>query len=108
MMFLNMCQPGNSSASQFMAIDRKTGSTIYTIPLKAWAWSSPVAFYNENDKLFVMAGDSQGYAYLIDGKKGTVLFTELLVANFESSPVVKDNYAVVGSRGNKIYRFAIK
>lgn len=108
MMFLNMCQPGSSHASEFMAIDRKTGATVYTIPLKAWAWSSPVAFYNESNKLYIMAGDSQGNAYLIDAKQGKVLFTQHMVANFESSPVVCDNHAVVGSRGNKIYRFTIQ
>lgn len=108
LMFLNMCQPGKSHASEFMAIERKTGNTVYAIPLKAWAWSSPVPFYNENDKLYIMAGDSQGNAYLIDAKAGKILFTEHMVNNFESSPVVKDNYAVVGSRGDRIYRFAIK
>lgn len=107
MMFLNICQPGRSNAAHFMALDRATGATIYTIPLKAWAWSSPVPFYNENNRLFIMAGDSQGHAYLIDGKQGKVLFTEHMCHNFESSPVVHDNYAVVGSRGTAIYRFAI-
>ncbi len=108
MMFLNMCQTGNSSSAEFLAIDRKDGHTIYSIPLKTWAWSSPVPFYNEKNELFIMAGDTAGYAYLINGKTGNVIFTDRLVANFESSPVVKDNYAVVGSRGDKIYRFAIK
>lgn len=107
LMFLNICQPGNSHAAQFVAIDRKTGKTVYTLPLKSWAWSSPVPFYNENEKLFIMTGDSYGFAYLIDAKAGKILFTEHMVANFESSPVVKDNHAVVGSRGDRIYRFTI-
>ncbi len=108
MLLLNLCQPDESRAAHFMALDRKTGETIYTTRLKAWAWSSPVAFYNENNKLFVMTGDSQGNAYLIEGKTGEILFTQRLCHNFESSPMVKDNHAVVGSRGNKIYRFSIK
>ena len=108
MIFLNLCQRGTSRRAEFMALNRKTGETIYSVQLKSWAWSSPVPFYNEQNQLFVMTGDSAGHGYLIAGKTGEVLFTAPLIANFESSPVVKDNYAVVGSRGNKIYRFAIK
>lgn len=107
MMFLSICQPGVSRAAEFLALDRHTGNTIYSVQLKAWAWSSPVPFYNEKEELFIMTGDSNGNAYLIQGDTGAILFTRHMANNFESSPVVVGNHLVVGSRGKQIYRFSI-
>ena len=73
-----------------------------------FAWSSPVAFYNERQELFIVVGDSSGRLYLINGKSGDVIFKEVLGDNFESSPIVKDNMFAVGSRGNRIMRFHVE
>lgn len=108
LIFDNVCQRENSKVAEFTAFNKKTGEVVYRVPLKSWAWSSPVAFYNENDELFVFTGDTAGNAYLIEGKTGKVLFTERMVNNFESSPVVVGNEFVVGSRGQEIYKFAVE
>ena len=73
-----------------------------------YAWSSPVGFYNENNELFIFQGDCAGNVYLIRGKTGEILFKERMGHNFESSPAVHGNSAVVGTRGNEIYRFDVK
>jgi hypothetical protein len=67
-----------------------------------------VAFYRPNGEMYIFTGDSSGNAYLIRGKTGEILFTEHMVNNFESSPVVIGNTMVVGSRGQEIYRFHIE
>ena len=107
MIFANICQRGNSGNAEFTAFSKKTGEIIYRTPLSAFAWSSPVAFYNERNQAFVFTGDSSGNAYLIEGKTGKILFREHMVNNFESSPVVVGNRFVVGSRGREIYRFSV-
>ena len=66
-----------------------------------------MAFLNEQGQTFIFTGDSSGNAYLIEGKTGRIIFTEHMVNNFESSPVVVGNHLVVGSRGKEIYRFSI-
>ena len=93
---------------EFVAFDRKTGKTIYRIPLKNYSWSSPVAFYNEKNELFIFTGDVVGNVYLIRGKNGEILHTSHVGNNFESSPIVIGNKVVCGSRGTKIYKMSIE
>lgn len=108
LLFANICQRDNSSNAEFTAFSKETGEIVYRTALKAFAWSSPVAFLNEKGQTFIFTGDSSGNAYLIEGKTGRIIFTEHMVNNFESSPVVVDNHLVVGSRGAEIYRFSIQ
>ncbi|MDD4395776.1 MAG: dehydrogenase, partial [Bacteroidales bacterium] len=76
-------------------------------PLKHYAWSSPVAIYNEKNELFIFTGDTAGNVYLIDGKSGKIITTRYIGNNFESSPIVIDNHVVIGSRGREIYKLSI-
>lgn len=108
LIFANVCQPGNSRKADFIAFDRNTGSIVYRVPLMNFAWSSPVAFYNEKNKMFVFTGDSCGNGYLIEASTGKILFQKNLIMNFESSPTVVGSDFIVGSRGNKIHRFTVK
>lgn len=108
LIFSCVCQREGAKKAEFTAFKKQTGEVVYRVPLTTWAWSSPVAFYNENDELFVFTGDTGGNAFLIEGRTGEVLFHEHLVNNFESSPVVVGNEMVVGSRGQEIHKFAVE
>ncbi len=108
LIFTNVCQRDNTHHAEFTAFDKSTGQIVYRTPLKYFAWTSPVAFYRPNGEMYIFTGDSSGNAYLIRGKTGEILFTEHMVNNFESSPVVIGNTMVVGSRGQEIYRFHIE
>ncbi|MCQ2974982.1 MAG: PQQ-like beta-propeller repeat protein, partial [Bacteroidales bacterium] len=109
MLFANICRnSAGKSNGEFTAISTEDGSIIYAKPLKQFAWSSPVAFYNENDEAFIFTGDASGNAYLFNGKTGEQIFTKVMANNFESSPVVIGNSAIVGSRINGIHKFVIK
>lgn len=93
---------------EFVAFDRKTGKTIFRIPLKNYSWSSPVALYNEKNELFIFTGDVVGNVYLMRGKTGEILHTSHVANNFESSPIVIGNKVVCGSRGTQIYKMSIE
>lgn len=108
MLFFNLCQYETTGQADLMAIDRRTGKTIYRKRLKRFAWSSMVGFLNEKGEQYIFAGDSSGNAYLVEGATGEIIFTERMVNNFESSPVVIGNNLVVGSRGQEIYKFHIE
>lgn len=108
LIFANICQRENSKKAEFTAFSKKTGEIVYQIPLSSFAWSSPVGFLNEKGKYYIFTGDSRGEAYLIDAKKGEIIFHDKMCDNFESSPVVVGNQLVVGSRGSKINKFEIK
>lgn len=108
LIFVNVVENLQGQNGKFIAMDRKTGDTVYEVPLKRYAWSSPVGFLNEKDEMFVLTGDCAGNMYLINGADGKLIHTLKVGANFESSPAVAGNTAVVGSRGQKIYKVSLK
>ena len=107
LIFTNLCGMGSSDVGTFVAISRATGEIVYRTRLQHYAWSSPVAFYTDDNQMYIFTGDVTGNAYLIEGKSGRIIFKKQMVNNFESSPVVIDNCFVVGSRGREICKFRI-
>lgn len=107
---LFICCITNSPAhhGDFMALNKTTGEIIYSTHLDWYPWMSPVGFLNENNEEYIVAGDTQGRLYLIEGNTGKIIFKNTMGANFESSPAVRDNSFVIGSRGTNIYKFHIK
>jgi hypothetical protein len=108
MIFSNFCTIFSGRMGEFVAFDTKTGKVLYRTTLNFYSWSSPVAFYNEKNELFVFTGDTTGNAYLIRGKTGEIIYKTHIANNFESSPVVIGNTLVCGSRGREIYKLSIK
>lgn len=108
LLFANICQIGNSQKGEMVAFDTDTGEIKYQTPLNFYAWSSPIAVYNENDEMFIITADTIGTFYIIEGSTGKILFKKVMGNNFESTPIVIGNEIVVGSRGREIYKFAIK
>ena len=109
MLFANVCRNGASkSAGELTAFSTKDGSILYTIPYNVFAWSSPIPFLNEKNEMFVFAADASGTIRLVRGKTGEMVCQKLVGYNFESSPIAIGNTAVVGTRGNKIYKFVIE
>jgi len=109
MIFANICRNGASdSRGELTALSTLDGTILYTVPYGIFAWSSPVGFLNEKDEQFIFTGNANGTAYLIRGKTGEVLCRKEIGYNFESSPCVVGNTAIVGTRGTNIYKFVIK
>ena len=108
LIFTHICGMGSSDVGTFVAISRSTGEIVYRTRLNHYAWSSPVAFYTPDNKMYIFTGDVTGYAYLIEGESGRIIYKKLMANNFESSPVVVGNTVVVGSRGREIYKFRIR
>ena len=108
MIFASFNQLDGNNNSEFLAFDKRNGKLLYRKPLNFYAWSSPIGFYNEKNELYIVIGNSSGHLYLIRAKDGEILFDQVMSSNFESSPVVKGNVFVVGSRDGKIYRFHVE
>lgn len=108
LIFTNLVKNTSGSNGVFMAIDCKTGKVAYELPLKWYAWSSPVGFLTDSGKQIVVTADCNGNVYMIDGKAGKIITTEHIGNNFESSPVVIGNSLIVGSRGNGIHKITLK
>ena len=108
MIFSAFCVHTGQVSGVFMAFDKKDGRELYSTKLKHYCWSSPVAFYNDRNEMFVFVGDVAGNVYLIKGKTGEIVATAKIGINFEASPIVVDNKIIVGSRGNKIYKISLQ
>ncbi len=108
LIFTNCVRNTRGQNGEFIAFNKKTGNIEYSFPLKYYAWSSPVGYLNERKEMFILTGDTAGNLYLINGISGDIIHCCSVGSNFESSPVVSGNSAVVGSRGNKIFKVSIK
>lgn len=108
LIFTHICDNIPAFHGFTVALRKDTGEPVWTHDLIRYAWSSPAAFYNEEGKLFLFAGDCYGNVYLLDGRTGERLFTTKIGDNFESSPVVMDDCVVMGSRGMFIYKMKVQ
>lgn len=108
MVFGNFCINTSTVKGSFVAFDKNDGTILYQTTIQQYSWSSPVAFYNDNDEMFIFTGDSAGYVYLIKGKTGEIVASARIGSNFESSPIIVDDKIILGSRGNKIYKIALE
>lgn len=105
----NIAKTGSAkNGGRLVALDKSTGNETWSIDLKYYCWSSPVDIYTKEGKSYIIACDSAGFMYLIEGKTGAVLDKLPLEANIEGSPAVYDNMIVVGTRGRKIWCVKVK
>ncbi len=92
----------------FVAMDRATGSVVYTVDMPHYGWMSSVGFVSDNGRFYVVLGNSAGDLMLLDGADGRIITQKRIGANFESSPAVSGSSLVVGSRGKFIYKVSLK
>jgi len=90
-----------------VALDKKTGEEVWRTPTNHYMWSSPVAVYTPDGKSYIVACDTIGNMFLLEGKTGTIVDSINLGSNIEASPAVFGNTIVVGTRGQKIYAVKI-
>ncbi len=104
----NIALTGSTQAGQLMALDKKTGNTLWERDLSAYSWSSPTDIYSDDGVTYGVFGDSVGTLHLFDPKTGKDLDTVSLGANIESSPAVYGDMIVLGSYAKKIFGVRIK
>lgn len=108
LLFVNVVENESGQNGKFVAIERATGKTRYSVPLGRYAWSSPVGFLTPKGEQVVVTFDCAGKGYIFNGSDGRLLGSRQIGANFESSPAVKGNTLIIGSRGSKIYRMSLR
>ena len=103
LIFFNVARTGGKKHGKLVAIDKKTGGEVWSVDMKYYSWSSPVAVYDSKGDGFIILCDSDGNMFLLDGRTGILKDTINLGKNIEASPAVFENTIVVGTRGKKIY-----
>jgi len=97
----------NVYSGVMVALDTETGEAVWTLPMNNYAWSSPVAVYEEDGNGYVIVCDSGGYMMLVNAE-GQLLYTIGLGGNIEATPVVYEDMIVVGTRVETICGVKIK
>lgn len=92
-----------------VALDKKTGKEVWKLKMRRYAWSSPVAVYDENGNASICNRRLPKARFAsVDGRTGKVLDSIELGSNIEASPAVFNDTIVVGTRGQKIFAIDIK
>lgn len=94
---------GTFSGGLMVALNKETGREAWRLTMKNYAWSSPVDVYDNNGKAYLIQADSVGLISVISADNGKVVGSLNIGTNIESSPAIYNDYAVVASRGGKIY-----
>ena len=108
MLFTNFETHHPALAGDFVALDRRTGEVLYTLPFTRYAWSSPLPFYNKEGHLYIVQPDCKGTLFLLEGKTGRVIHSLQVGLNFESSAAIVGDCLVVGSRGHHIFKVKVQ
>ena len=110
LIFVPVARTGGSTASAgiLAALDKRTGETVWEFPTAVYSWSSPVDFYDDNGKGYLIYCTSGGYMYLLDGKTGEKLDGIDLDGNIEASAVMVNDTVVVGHRSQRVFGIKVK
>ena len=95
-------------SGELVALDTATGEEVWTLSMDDYAWSSPIAVYDENGTGYVVICDFGGTAYFLDGATGTLLDEIELGGRVEASPSAFNDMLVVGTRDLEICGIKIK
>ena len=86
-----------------VAFDRESGNIVWELPMRYYAWSSPVAVYTPDGRSYIVLADQQGRMHLIRGRTGEIVYTLQLYGTIEASPAVFGNMIVIGTRWQRIF-----
>lgn len=92
----------SSDEGLLVALDTASGEERWRMAMTHYAWSSPVAVYDDDGTGYVVVCDSGGELFFLDGKTGELLYTETLGSMVEASPAVFGDRLVVGTKCRKI------
>ncbi len=84
-----------------VALDTETGEEVWRVDMDHYAWSSPVALYEEDGTGYIVVCDSAGDARLINAD-GEQLYALSLGGLVEATPSAFDNRLFVGTRDEQI------
>ena len=93
----------NNSLGYTVALNKYTGEKVWEKKTN-FAWSSPVAVYDEDGNGYVIQPDSHGNIYFFDGLTGSrysILDTKS--KNFEATGAAYGNMFVIGNKDKKIF-----
>lgn len=98
---------GDKKSGRLVCIDKNDGGEHYSVEMKNYSVSDPVAVYGEDGKGYLIVCDNKGNVFMLDGETGVCLATKELGERITSSPVVYENMLILGT-GEKLYGIELK
>lgn len=98
---------GGKKAGKLICIDKNTGGECYSVALKNYSVSDPVAAYGEDGTGYLIVCDNRGNLFLLNGKTGECLDTRQLKERITTSPVVYEDTLILGTE-ERIYGIKLK
>ena len=108
MIFVPVARTPGAGSGTLVALKKDTGEKAWERETSVYSWSSPVDFYDKDGNGYLAYCNSGFNLYLIDGMTGDVLDQMSLGGNIEASPVMYNNYIVIGTRANRTYCVEVK
>ncbi len=90
-----------------VCLDKEDGGERYSVELKNYSVSDPVAVYGENGKGYVVICDNEGNIFMLEGESGECLSVLKLRERLTSSPAVYDGILTVATEEG-IYGIKLK
>jgi hypothetical protein len=88
-----------SLGGRIVALDKSTGSVVWSVEQSNDYWASPVVVYDEQGRAYLVQCDRGGYVTLYDASNGEKLNSIDLGSRIDSTPAVFNNMLIVGTRG---------
>ena len=108
LILFNVALTGSNQSGKLVALDKKTGKTVWEKDLPAYSWSSPVDVRSDDGKTYGLICGFDGHLRLFDPRTGKELHSVSLGGNIESSPAVFNDMIVVGSYAKKLFGVRVK
>lgn len=102
---LARCEKPNQGS--LIALNKKTGKQVWRKNMSTYAWSSPVAIYDNKGKSYILQNDRSGTVHLFEGVSGKEVWTGKVDTYLEATPAVFNNTIVFSSRTGKMYCYEI-
>jgi hypothetical protein len=103
LVIFNVAKTTAPSEGTLVALDRETGTVVWSRSLAHYSWSSPVMISGTDGHEYGVFGDSAGLLHLFDPATGKDYSTLSLGKNVEASVSVFNNMLVVASYDQKIF-----
>ena len=108
LIFVPIARTPDFETGTLVALYKKDGKTAWEKQTDVYSWSSPVDFYDEDGNGYIIHCNTGANMYLLDGLTGEELDRVSLGSNVEASPSMYNGYAVVGTRGQKVFCMKVK
>ncbi|MBQ8281837.1 MAG: PQQ-like beta-propeller repeat protein [Lachnospiraceae bacterium] len=98
---------GSKKSGMVVCLDKNDGGERYSIELKHYSVSDPVAAYGEDGTGYVIICDNRGNVFMLDGESGECLDTRELGERITTSPIVYEDTLILATE-EQIYGIKLK